>query len=163
MAVALALLISEHIVGLEAIDDEKAVEVRAEDVLGDLVAAGAFAGADSVDGDVLVAEDPQPAAQAADAPAGLVGMDDAAAAQGVEQQVVSGPGAFGEALFGADKGGRGDVQVAVGFQEVADFAIGDTKAMLEFGGHGQNDRTQGVAGSTAGVGSLLRMPILPPF
>src|SRR5205085_2606374 len=132
-------------------------------VLGNLVATSACTGADGVDGDVLVTEDPQPAAQGADAPAGLVGVHDAAAAQGVDQEVVGGPGPFGEALFGAGEGGRDGVQAAVGFQEVTDFAIGDTQAMFEFRGHGQNHRTEGVACGAGGVGNLFLMPALPPL
>ena len=145
---------------MQAIDDEVAVEVGAEDVFGDLDGRGP-AGADGVDGDVLVAEDPQPGVEAADAPAGFVGMDDVAAAQGIDEQVVGGPGQVGEALLGADEGGRADFEIAVGAEEVADLAIGDAEAMLEFGGHGQDDGAEGVAGGADGIGGLLGMPALP--
>ena len=78
MAVAPALGDFEDVVAFQAIDHEVAVEVGAEDFLGDLMTAGAFAGADDVDGGLLAAEDPQPGAETADAPAGFIGMDDVA-------------------------------------------------------------------------------------
>ena len=68
MPVTTALCDFEDIVGFQAIDHEIAVEVGAENVRGNLVAAGAFARADDVDGGLLAAEDPQPGIESADAP-----------------------------------------------------------------------------------------------
>ena len=78
------------------------------------MAAGALAGADGVDGGRFAAEDPQPGVEAADAPAGFVGMDDVALPQGFDEQVIGGPGQVGQALLGADEGRRGRLQMAVG-------------------------------------------------
>ena len=67
-------------------------------------------------------------------------MDDAAAPQGIEEKIIGGPGQCGETLLGPDEGRRTDSKVAVGMQEVRDFAIGHSQSMFEFGGHGQNAR-----------------------
>lgn len=64
------------------------------------------------------------------------------------------------ALVGAGEGGGRGVEAAVGFQEVADFAIGHAVAVLEFCGHGEHVGAEGVAGSAGGVGSLLGMTAL---
>jgi hypothetical protein len=157
VSVAAALGAAQDIVAPQAIDDEITVEGRAEDLQGDLVAA---AGADGVDGDVLAAEDPQPGVDAADAPARLVGMHDACPPQRLDEQFVGRAGQCGEALLGADERGGANRQVAVGAEEVADLAVGDAEAVLEFGGHGQDDRAEGIARDAAGVGDLLRVPRL---
>src|ERR1700676_2501707 len=101
MTVALALRILENVVGLEAIDDEEAIEVGAKNFFGDSVAACAFAGANGVDRDLLVGKDPQPGVESANAPTGFIGVHNLGAAQGVDQEAVGGLGEFGEALFGA--------------------------------------------------------------
>jgi hypothetical protein len=157
MAVALPFGVLQNVVGLEAVDDQVAVEVGTEDFLGNLVAASARTASDGVDGQVLVGENPQPGIDGVDAPAGLVGMDDVAAAQGVEEQVIGGPGQVGEALLGPDQGGGTHLEITVGLQEIGDLAIRNAEAMLEFGGHGQDDGPQGVAGGADGVGGLLGM------
>lgn len=111
VGVAAALGIVEDIVGLQTVDDEETVEVRAKNIFGHVVAAAA---ANGVNGDVLRTEDPQPGIDVADAPTGFVGMNDVGAAQGVEHKVIGGPGEVGQALFGADEGSRARVQTAVG-------------------------------------------------
>src|SRR5262249_38796030 len=107
------------------------------------------------------AEHPQPGVEAADSPAGLVNMDDMALPQGFEEQVVGGQGEVGQALLGADEGGRGYVETAVGGEEVSDLAIADTEAVFHLGGYGQDHGAEGVAGGTEGIGGLLGMPSLP--
>jgi len=52
------------------------------------------------------------------------------------------------------------VEITIGFKEVADLAIRDTEAVLEFCGHRQNRGPKGVAGSADGIGSLLGMSAL---
>src|SRR5438046_1415392 len=99
MRMALALGIVENVIGFETIDDQITVKVGAKDVSGNLMAASALAGANGIDGDVLVAENPQPGIEGADAPAGLVGMDDIATAQGIDEEIESGPGQMCQALF----------------------------------------------------------------
>jgi hypothetical protein len=88
-------------------------------------------------------------------------MDDVALPQGFKEQVVGGSGEVGQALLGADEGGGGHVQIAVGGEEVADLAIADAEAVFHLGGHGQDHRAEGVAGSTEGIGGLLGVPSLP--
>jgi hypothetical protein len=88
-------------------------------------------------------------------------MDDVALPQGFQQQVVSGLGQVGQALLGADEGGWAHFQLAVCLQEIADSAVTDTQAMFHLGGHGQDDRAEGVACGAQGIGGLLRMPALP--
>src|SRR5450755_2280550 len=163
MGVALSLGVLEALVGLATIDDQIAIEVRTENFRGDVGAACFVAGADGVDGEVFIAENPQPGIESVDSPAGLVGVHDLAAAQGLDEQVIGGPGQLGEALFGADEGGRASRQAAVGFEEVADLAIGDAETMFEFAGHGENNGTEGIAGGTGGVGILFGMATLAPL
>ena len=114
VAIAAALDDVEDIVGFQAIDHEIAVEIGAENVLGNLMAASTGAGADGVDGGAFAAEDPQPGVEPADAPAGFVGMDDVALAQGVDEQVVGGLGQVGQSLLGADEGGGAHFELAIG-------------------------------------------------
>src|SRR5262249_47907090 len=59
-----------------------------------------LAGPDDVDGGLLATEDPLPGVVAADAPAGFVGMDHLALAEGLQGQLVSRLGPVGQALFG---------------------------------------------------------------
>ena len=129
--------------------------------MGHAMAAGALAGADDVDRGDLAAEDPQPGAESAHTPAGLVGMDDMALAQGFQEEVIRGPGQVGEALLGTDEGTGADVEVAVGLQEVTDLAVADAEAVFHLGGHGQDDGAEGIAGGADGVGDLLGVPSLP--
>jgi hypothetical protein len=58
VSVAAAFRDFEDIVGFQAIDHEIAVEVGAENVLRNLLAASALAGADDINGGLLTAEDP---------------------------------------------------------------------------------------------------------
>src|SRR4029077_8419543 len=48
----------------------------------------------------------------------------------------------------------------VGLEKVADFAIGDAEAMFEFAGHGEDDRTESIAGGPDGIRSLFGMASL---
>jgi hypothetical protein len=157
MAVALALGLLQDRVGGEAIDDEPAVEVGTKNRFGDFVAATL---ADGVDGNVVVGEDPQPGIEATDASAGLIGMDDVGTAQGVDEQGIGGPGQLGQALLGADQGRRANGEIAISVEEVTDLALGDTPAGFEFGGPGEGDGAEGVAGSADGIGDLLGMASL---
>jgi hypothetical protein len=59
MGVALSLGVTQTLVGFATIDDQKAVEIGTENLQGNLVAACAGAGADSVDGKVLLGENNQ--------------------------------------------------------------------------------------------------------
>src|SRR5262245_24817232 len=80
VAVALPLGIVQDGIRVETIDNQTAVKVRAENFFGDLMAT---ATADGIDGDVGIAEDPQPRVDGADPPAGFVGVDDVGPAEGV--------------------------------------------------------------------------------
>jgi hypothetical protein len=71
----------KHVVAFQAVHHQVAVEIGAEDLFGDLMATGTHATADDVDGRHLAAKHPQPGVEAADAPAGLVGMDDMASSR----------------------------------------------------------------------------------
>src|SRR3990167_9320812 len=128
MAIALAFGVTEKFIGFAAIDDEVAVEVGAENFLRHIAAAAV---ANGVDGGVLAGEDPQPGVGAADAPAGLVGVDDLGPPESIEEQIVGGTGQVGQAFLGADERRRTNFQVAVRLQEVADFAIADAESMLD--------------------------------
>src|SRR2546426_345648 len=99
----------------------------------------AFAGAVDKDRGLLAAEDPQPGAETADAPAGFVGMDDMALTEGLDEQVVRRLGQGGHTLPGPDERARADFQVAVGPKEIADFAVTAAEAVFYLGGHGEHD------------------------
>src|SRR5271166_722589 len=157
MAVTLALGVLQDGIGGEAIDDEPAVEIGAENGFGHFVAAAL---PDGVDGNVLVTEDPEPGIEATNPPAGLVGMDDVGPTQSIDEQVVSGTCQVGQALLSADQRGRANGEITIGGEEVTDLAIRDTEAMFEFRGHGQGDGADGVTGSADGVGDLLGMAAL---
>jgi hypothetical protein len=118
VAVAAALGDVEHVVAFQAVHYQVDIEVRTEDVLGNLVATGTHTGPDHVDGCRFAAEDPQPGVEASDSPAGFVGMNDVALPQRFQEQVVGGPGQVSQALLGADEGGRSHVQIGVGDEEV---------------------------------------------
>jgi len=75
MSIALALGVFEYIVAVQAINDEDAVKSIAENLGGHIAAAAV---ADGVNRHVWRGKHPQPGVDAADAPTGLVGMDDAA-------------------------------------------------------------------------------------
>lgn len=158
--VAAALGVIKDIVSSKAIDDEIAIEVGAEQVRRHVMATTADAGANDVDGNVLAGEDPEPTVDRVDAPAGFVGVHDMRATQGIDQQFISGLGEFGETLLGANEGGGADVEVAVGVEEVADFAIGHAEPMLEFGRQRQDDGAERVACRADRVGDLLGVPAL---
>ena len=157
MAVTLTLGVLQDGIGGETIDNQPAVEVGTENSLGDFVAATL---ADGVNGNLLVGEDPEPGIEGTDTPAGLVGLDDVGPAQGIDQQVVGGPGQLGKALLGTDERGRADGESAIGAQEVTDLAIGDAEAVFEFGSHGEDDGAEGIAGSADGIGDLFGMAAL---
>jgi hypothetical protein len=114
-----------------------------------------------VDGRLGAAEDPQPGVEAADPPAGLVGVDDVALPQGFQEQVVGRSGQVGQALLGADEGGGGRVQTGVGGEEVGDLSIADAQAVFHLGGHAQDHGAEGVASGPAGIRGLLGVPSLP--
>jgi hypothetical protein len=73
VAVPAALGDFEHVVAVQTVHHQVAIKIGAEDVFGGVVAA---AGAEGIDGHVRGADDPQPGVAAAEAPAGLVGLDD---------------------------------------------------------------------------------------
>ena len=110
MGVATALGIVQALVSFQTVDDEITVENGAENIFGHI---GAPTITNRVDGGFLTTEDPQPGTQAADAPAGFVGMDDLGPPQVVEQRVVSGTGHIGQALLGANQGSRANLEVTI--------------------------------------------------
>jgi len=61
--------------------------------------------------------------------------------KGFQEEFVGGLGQVGQALFRADEGAGTSFELAVGLEEIADFAIADAKTMLHFGSHGQDDGT----------------------
>src|SRR5207253_9960772 len=77
--------------------------------------------------------------------------------QGVEQQVVRRHGFVGEPLFGPHEGGGTDLQIIVGGEEITDLTIRHAEPMFEFGAHGEDDVTKGVAGDANGIGGLFGM------
>lgn len=155
--VDLSLAVVEDRVAGQAIDDQVAVEVGAEDLFGNTVATGTAAGANGVDGDLLTAEAPQPGVDGSDALAGLVGVNDGGVTEGVNSAGHRSERQFGTTLFGAGEGGRADGDSAVSREEVIDLTIGNAEAVFEFGCHGEDDRPERVAGGADGVGDLLGM------
>jgi len=67
-----------------------ATQAGANDALGDLMATSTHGDADPVDARRITAEDPRPGVEAADALAGLVGMNELTLSQGLKEQIVSG-------------------------------------------------------------------------
>jgi hypothetical protein len=157
VTIALAFGVLQHGVGGETIDDQPAIEVRAEDGFGDFMAATL---ANGIDGHVLVTEHPEPGIQPTDAPAGLVGMHDLGPAQGLDEEVVSGKRQVGQTLLGANQSGRAEGEITISAEEVTDFAIGNAETMFEFRRHREGDGAECVPGRTNGVGDLLRMATL---
>src|ERR1700733_1407051 len=157
MRIATPLGNVENIINLQAIDDEITIEITAEDFFRDLVAT---ASTDDIDGRVPRTEEPPPGVDSANAPTGSVGMNHVSASQGIEHQLVGRQGFVGEALFSPDQCGWSDVQVTIGSKEIADFAIRYAESMLEFSGHGKDDRSDGIAGAADGIGGLFGMSTL---
>ena len=90
------VLQSAVVVGQETIGGQDAGEVRAEDIEDHIAAA---VGADGVDGEVTMGEDPQPGRERADPPAGLIDIHDTALADGFEQFFVHWPSGASQLLI----------------------------------------------------------------
>ncbi len=78
---------SAVIVGQEPIGGQDAGEVIAQDVEDHIAAA---VGADGVDGEITMCEDPQPGRERADPPAGLIGIHDTTLPDGLQQFFIHG-------------------------------------------------------------------------
>ncbi len=158
--VAEALLVEgllESIVGAPPVMDHRAVPIRPENLLGDIVAA---AGSDWEQGRRTSHEDPHPLKKSIDLPSGLIGVDASAATHDDFDAVIGGLNAVGcpqDDVGGPATRERDPEEV---LEDRLDVAIGDADLVLQERRHGLGVRSQLRSRRSDGIGGLKRMASL---
>ncbi len=119
---------SSLIVCQKAVGCQNAFELLAQDI--DDHVAGAV-GADIVDGNLAIGEDPQPSRQGPDVPTRLVCMHHAALTDQLDQSFIHGSGHASQFAIGAAPATATDLQAEAVVQRFTHFGIRNTQTMLE--------------------------------
>ena len=153
-------------VGVAAVDHpavahEHAVEVGSQDRLGVLESA---ARADGVDGRCRGDAGPQPVADAADAPTGLIDRDHGRVAYLLAQRLVGRPRVAGRTMQQMHEASRRHLQAEAGLQQVGDLGQGQAAARVQVDDQRDHAGAELCAGRPQRVGGLQRVATLdtPP-
>ena len=139
MGVAFVLKGGGVVVNRQAVADQDAGEVGAEDFVDDVAAAALAHG---IDGEARMGVDPQPPFGTADPPAGFVGVDGRSATDLGEQAVVGGLKFAGQTSAGLDQSAGGQRQAEQVAEDATGFSGGQTVLLVEVNGRGQCPRPQ---------------------
>ncbi len=145
---------SAVIVGQEPIGGQDAGEVIAQDVEDHIAAA---VGADGVDGEITMCEDPQPGRERADPPAGLIGIHDTTLPDGLQQFFIHGSSGASQLLIRLAPATAADLQPKGIVEHFTDLAIRDPQAMLQISRQRLRSGSHHHAGRPCGLRGLLGM------
>lgn len=164
VAVALPLATVEAVVARPAVDDDRTVELVAEDRSWD-VAAPTLSDHEQRDRRSTTGEHPEPGllGRPGDVPAGLVDADDGSTPDHLDERAIAGLAPTGDALLGPDQRTGRHVELKQQVEQARDLAERDTNAVLEIDGQGEQTRPQLNASGAVSLRALLGVATANPL